>query len=195
MAAEAGPPMTHLLQSPPPIPEDRDPTEARRRVQDTANASGMKARTAARNLMTDLDRLTPPDQLARLDAISDLLAEVHRWKDAWAAEHVDKDRQVRAAMARSAQCAEHGHIIAALEGQVTHVDHHQARTEAARLVMLAWYHACQDIVTAARSRERDGGELPTGAAILAWMEAQLPKVHVRHQRVFAASVGSKGGQS
>lgn len=170
------------------LPDDRNPDDVRRRVSITASASGWKARDAAHHLigaLADSGRFADlSKQLADLDAVSDLLEEMHRWKDSWANEHVDKDRQVRAAMARSADCKAHGEQIKELSGQLDAIDQSRDRSETCRLIMLGWYQACVTFVDHARANQRAGRALPPSDKILEWMEKQLPKVHAAHQRVF-----------
>lgn len=164
----------------------RDADQVARLVMLTANASGMKARDAAYRLRFYLDKLPPEDRIVGLDAVADMLAEMHRWKDAWASEHVDKDRQVRAAMARSASCDAHGEQIRGLADQLTAVGEARGRAESGRLVMLAWYQQCVDFARIARENQKIGKALPAVEDILAWMERQLPKVHAAHQRVWSS---------
>lgn len=153
---------------------------------------GAKTRDAARTVLGivvhDPAGLLPAVSAAEredaVEALHKMIDETERWKDAWASEHVDKDRQVRAAMARSADCTAHGEEITQLQAQLAAAEARADRTEAARLVMLGWYQACVSMVAAARQGEQAGKPLPDSASITEWMEKSLPRIGRAHQKAW-----------
>ena len=172
-------------------PADRNPAEVRRGLNTRADAAGIKARDAARILIryADDDRRPPLERDEMYGAVGDLIDEMFRWKDAWASEHVDKDRKVRAAMARSVDCGAHGDEIRGLASEVTRLDKERERLDTTRLVLLGWFQQCVDLVAQYREQEkrRDTGlkhQLPTAGEIIAAFDRQLPKVRDRYMRAW-----------
>jgi hypothetical protein len=164
-------------------------------VRVKAQASGMKARAAAMSLRAmAIDAKTAGDEgraRALLEVAQDLLEEMHRWKDAWAHETVDKDRKVREAMARSESCAAHGEEIRQLRADVWHWSQVAERNEKARLALLSWFQVCRDFHDAAMARRGVTG-MPSAEKILEWMKVQLPKVERAHKRAFSVDLPKYG---
>jgi hypothetical protein len=112
-------------------------------------------------------------------ALADLVGEVHRLKDAWAAVMVDKDRSVRAASERALDCDEHGKVIADLEKQADAFSKEAHKNDKARRALLSGITAFDDLVTAIDSGARPIGELDT---LIDAIRGVLKKVHVAHSR-------------
>lgn len=163
-----------------------DPTPDQvRLVEARAEAAGSKARDAARLIL----RTLPTE--ATVAAVGDLLSEMQRWKDAWASECVDKDRQVRAASKLAMDCEVHGEVIRDLEQRAAFYDDLADANDAARIVLLGWYHSCVGFVRQVRANQSTAKPLPTADTIVTWMERQLPRVKSAHQRVWAGSASER----
>jgi hypothetical protein len=147
---------------------------------------GAKTRDAARRILATRE---PGNAIHAelVEALHLMVDETERWRDAWSSEHVDKDRQVRRAMARSTDCEVHGEILRDLEDRLDAAHKSHDNAEAARLVLLGWYQACQTFIDAARLKKGLGEDYPPSASIIDWMMKQLPKVHAAHQRVWTRS--------
>jgi hypothetical protein len=145
--------------------------------------AGIKFRDAAYAVLRTREPGTAlHDEL--IESLHLMTDEVERWKDAWASEHVDKDRQVRRAMAESANCEHHGVVIKDLEAQVAHYEEQAARNEAARLVLLGWYDACGRFLEGCERSRVTNGHYPPMNHVLDWLRTSLPKVHRAHQNAW-----------
>jgi hypothetical protein len=148
---------------------------------------GMKTRDAARTILRLVDDRPAADRVLIVEALHAIVDETERWKNAWASEHVDKDRKVREASARAMDCEAHGELIRSLESQVTLTAEAAQRAESGRLVMLGWYQSCVDFVAVARGNAAAHRPLPDLDAVLTWMETRLGRVSAAHRRVWAPS--------
>lgn len=83
--------------------------------------------------------------------VIDMAREIERLRDQVAAVQVDKDRQVRAAMARSESCEHHGQEIAELGRQLGAADQKARAEEAGRVALLGFLQVIRDFVQAHRS--------------------------------------------
>jgi hypothetical protein len=167
----------------PVLPTEAMPLdELRHTARIRADAAGMKARDAARKLMyacQDRD-----DERERLIDVLDLLDEMHRWKDNWASAHVDADRRERRAMDLAASCEHHGEIIDRLEGQVSHFERSANQADAARVALLGLVHALDEFVRVCRANERTGKTLPSGSAVVGWLERALGQARRAHDKAW-----------
>jgi hypothetical protein len=166
-------------------PAEKDIKDLRLSLVIGADAAGIKARGAARKLMYAADAVTDAgERYAAYAAVKDLLDEMYRWKDAWASEHVDKDRQVRRAMADSASCEHHGQEIRDMQAQLTGVRDGSDRHDKARSVLLGWYQTCVDFERGYRELVDAGKPTPDATKIVAWMGKQLPRVSAAYHRAW-----------
>jgi hypothetical protein len=100
----------------------------------------LSVRDSARKIIHEAPGLMPE--------VVDLANEVEFLRGQVAAVSVDKDRQVRAAMARSASCEHHGQEIEELGRQLGAMDRAGQKNEKARLALLGFMHAVDDLVQA-----------------------------------------------
>jgi outer membrane murein-binding lipoprotein Lpp len=107
----------------------------------TINALPHQARDAARVLLAGG---------APVPEVIEMAKEIHRLRSQVAAVSVDKDRQVRAALQRADDCAEHGKDIVQLNEQVHFFDEQARKNDAGRIALLGLLHAVEDLVQAHR---------------------------------------------
>lgn len=158
-----------------------------RSVEIKANAAGIKARGAARELLTAArnahEGLIGDDDLARtlLEAAQDLLEEMDRWKDAHASVTVDRDKRVREVMAEALSCQHHGDMIRGLNEQLADVDASRDRSEKARLVLLGLLFALRRFLTATKN---SGVAIPDAKKIIAWLTTAEKQATAAHDRAW-----------
>lgn len=94
-----------------------------------------------------------------------------------AAASVDRDRQVREAMRRSGDCEVHGQELAELAAQRNLADGRADRNEKARLVLLSFLNAVDELI----DKPREG---LTTAEILAALATAAKKARAAHTRAW-----------
>jgi hypothetical protein len=106
-------------------------------------------RDSARKIIREAPELMPE--------VVDLGNEIEFLRGQVAAVRVDADRRERAAMLRSADCEHHGREIEELGRRLGAVDRAGEKTEKARLALLGFMHAVDDLVRAYREGRTDPG--------------------------------------
>lgn len=113
------------------------------------------------------------------------LVEAHREADQQAVHaRVDRDRGIREAMARSLSCEEHGREIEELGRQLGAADQRAERNDRARLALLGFTHAVDELVRAHREGRTDPG-LSVAKLVDALAKASK-KAHDAHARAWSA---------
>lgn len=138
-------------------------------------ATSMYIRPSARKIITDAPELTPE--------VVDLVTYVEFLQDQVAHVQVDKDRQVRRAMAQAGDCEVHGEQIKGLEDQLHAIDKSRQASEAGRLALLGFLHAVDEMI-----REHGAGKLKadlTVADLVAAIGKGATKAHAAHTRAWS----------
>jgi hypothetical protein len=153
-------------------------------IQAKGRAAGQKTGAAALTMIHRAATLAEDGQAGEarglLEAAQDLMEELFRWKDAYLAVGIDRDRQANWAAERAESCAHHGQEIRSLKAQLAYAVQSRDRAERARRVLFGWYTECVKFVENARGRRGVAG-LPAPNQIINWMGAQLPKVRAAHE--------------
>jgi hypothetical protein len=136
----------------------------------------LSVRDSARKIIREAPGLMPE--------VVDLANEVEFLRGQIAHIRVDMDRQVRAAMARSASCEHHGQEIEELGRQLGAVDRAGQKNEKARLALLGFMHAVDDLVQAHREGRTDPG-LTVGKLVDALAKASK-RASDAHARAWSA---------
>jgi hypothetical protein len=102
---------------------------------------------SARKIIREAPELMPE--------VMDMAHEIEFLRGQVAAVRVDADRRERAAMLRSADCEHHGREIEELGRRLGAVDRAGEKTEKARLALLGFMHAVDDLVRAYREERTD----------------------------------------
>lgn len=118
-----------------------------------------------------------PDTLDTRVAVHHLVEALHTAEQQAVHARVDRDRGIREAMARSESCDVHGQEIKALGEQLHAIDRQRERTERARIALLGFLHAVDELVRAPRS------DL-TVAQILAVLAKASKKTSDAHARAY-----------
>lgn len=129
-------------------------------------------RDSARKIITEAPALMPE--------VMDLVTYCDFMRDQVAAVSVDKDRSVRAAMARSESCEHHGEEIKGLGEQVSAFDAAQRRADAGRLALLGFLHAVDELAT----RYRGGYSGFTVGQLVSALEKASKSTHSAHDRAW-----------
>lgn len=132
-------------------------------------------RDSARRIITEAPAIMPEvmDMVAYCDFLRDQVTHVR----------VDRDRGIRDAMARSASCEHHGEEITALNNQVFAIDASAQRNEEARLALLRFLQAVDDLAEAHRR-----GHLRPGLTVddlIRDLEGASKKAHAAHTRAWS----------
>ena len=130
-------------------------------------ATSMYVRDSARKIIRDAPALMPE--------VVDLVTYVGFLEDQATRARADRDRGIREASARALDCADHGEVIKALEGQVHAFDQSARRSEAGRLAMLGFLFAVDKLLESPRS------DL-TVKQLLAALAGASKKTHAAHDR-------------
>lgn len=130
-------------------------------------------RDSARKIVREAPALMPE--------VMDLVTYCDFMRDQVAAVSVDKDRGVRAAMARSLSCEHHGEEIKGLGEQVSAFDAAQRRADAGRLALLGFLHAVDQFTD--RYRKDDGRDAALEPVVDA-LERMSKSTHGAHDRAW-----------
>ncbi len=144
---------------------------------------GMKTRDAARAILASRSA-DDPMRAVLVEALHEMVDETERWKNAWAHEHVDKDRKVRDAMAKAADCEHHGQEIRDLNRQLDNWTAAYDRAEADRLALLGWLQIGRDYIDIITAVAATGGKLPSAVEVRDWMKAAIEKASRAHDRAW-----------
>lgn len=168
-----------------------DPTDRDRYDGLRALAMPGNIRAAVRPLMQHVaayDRPRPDDTELRVAvdvALDACFREIDRLRQQVAHVQVDADRRVRDASRRVADCDDHGHLITALEQQVTGLDRARDQTEKARLALLGQHHAIGEWLEQRRAAQAAGAQHDVRADEIADAFAKLhAKTSRAHQRAY-----------
>lgn len=130
-------------------------------------------RDSARKIIREAPALMPE--------VMDLVTYCDFMRDQVAHVQVDRDRQVRAAMARSESCEHHGEEIKGLGEQVGAFDAARERSERGRLAVLGLLFELDKVTKAYRD-----GQLPglTVDKLVKSLEDASKKTHAAHDRAW-----------
>lgn len=117
-------------------------------------------------------------------AVHHLVTAYRQAKDQAARAQVDRDRGIREAMTRSESCEHHGEEIKALTAQLGAADQRAEKTEKARLALLGFTHAVDEMVRAYAQDRTDPG-LSVAKLVDALAKASK-KAHDAHARAWSA---------
>lgn len=131
-------------------------------------------RDSARKIVRDAPALMPE--------VMDLVTYCEFMRDQVAHASVDRDRGIRDAMARSESCEHHGEEIKALGEQVSAIDASAQKNEKARLALLGFLTAVDDLVEAHRTGRAEGLTVDKMMAALA---RASKKAHAAHTRAWS----------
>ncbi len=157
---------------------DRDPAAVARALNLRAAAAEDKAAAAVQHLVDRSRALPAAEAVPVLDAVSDILDEMFRWKHAAESVEVDEARQLRQSAA-----------IRELTAEVRRLGRDRQRAETARIVLYGWYQACVGCAAELRRRVNGDGATPSVDEVLSWLERQLPRVRDAHQKVWQDGAG------
>lgn len=135
----------------------------------------LSVRDSARTIIREAPALMPE--------VVDLANEIEFLRGQVAAVRVDADRRERAAMSRSASCEEHGREIEGLADQLGAADRREEKTEKARLALLGFTHAVDELVRAHREGRADPGL--TVAKLVDGLAKAVKKAHDAHARAWS----------
>lgn len=138
------------------------------------DATSLYVRDSARKIAREAPELTPE--------VVDLVTYVEFLRGQVAHVQVDKDRQVRRAMARSGDCEVHGEEIKGLGEQLAHFDDAHRRADAGRVALLGFLHVVDEMV-----REHKAGKLRadlTVADLVAAIAKGAEGAHRAHERAW-----------
>lgn len=135
----------------------------------------LAVRESARKIVAEAPALTPE--------VVDLGNHIQFLRDQVAHVRVDKDRQVRDAMARSESCEHHGEEIKALGAQVHHFNRQSDKNDAGRVALLGFLHAVDESVRF----HREGKTNPdvTVDKIMDALAEMSRKAHAAHTRAWS----------
>jgi hypothetical protein len=162
-----------------------------RRLALRLNATNVRPREAGRALLTlagiklDLRVALEGEQATAADAVSEMLAECEHWKTCWSHEHVDKDRQVRAALAKSADCEHHGTVIATLEARTARISAALDRTDSARVALLGLLHWLDRFIGDYDVAVKLDRPVMDGPDIVMALRSAVKRTSAAHQRVWS----------
>lgn len=134
----------------------------------------LAVRDSARRLVREAPALMPE--------VVDLAEHIEFLRGQVAHASVDKDRQVREAMARSESCEHHGQEIRQLSEQVHHFDRSADKHDRGRIALLGGLQAVRDFTDAYRA-----GKTPadlTVEQVVSALEAHLRKAYAAHERAW-----------
>lgn len=119
---------------------------------------------------------------AVMPELVDMANEINWLRKQLAHVSVEKDHQVREAMARSASCEHHGKEIEELGKALYAADQRERKVEAARLALLGFYQSVKDAVTAyEEGRVRTE---PTLKAFMGTLGAFVKRAGAAHDRAW-----------
>lgn len=137
-------------------------------------AASIYVRDSARKIVQEAPGLMPE--------VMDLINGISWLQDQVTHTQVDRDRQVRDAMARSESCEHHGEEIRQLSGQLHHSDESDRRNNAGRVAALGLLFQVDELV-----RQHGAGQLPaslTVADLVAALSKSANQVHAAHDRAW-----------
>lgn len=114
--------------------------------------------------------------------VMDLVTYCEFMRDQVAHASVDRDRGIREASARALDCEAHGEVIRGLEGQVSAIDASAQKNEKARLALLGFITAVDDLVEAHRTGR---AENLTVDKLMAALAGASKKAHAAHTRAWS----------
>lgn len=139
----------------------------------TLQATSIYIRDSARTIIDQAPDVMPE--------VMDLVNYVEFMRRQVAAAHVDRDRGIREAQARSESCEHHGAEIKALGEQVHAFDAARERNEQGRRALLGFLHAVDDFTR--KFREGYSG-FTSPAQVVSALEASSKKAHAAHDRAW-----------
>lgn len=122
---------------------------------------------------------------ASVPEVVDLAEEIHRLGDQVAAIRVDMDRQVQAAIARSADCEAHGEDIRRLEELADLLQKQADHNNAGRLALLNALYPIEDSIRALQQNIFHGDPVPDLKTVLGVISDALVRVHAAHKRAWS----------
>lgn len=139
----------------------------------TLAATSSYIRSSARTIINQAPDVMPE--------VMDLVNYVEFMRRQVAAAHVDRDRGIREAQARSESCEHHGAEIKALGDQVHAFSEGERRNDAGRVAVLGLLFAVDELV-----RQHKAGDLPglTVDKLVAALAEGAKKAHAAHDRAW-----------
>lgn len=135
--------------------------------------ASLYVRDSARKIIREAPALMPE--------VMDLINGLTWLKDQNTHIGVDRDRQVRDAMARSGDCEHHGQELRQLSEQVHHYSESERRADAGRVALLGLLHAVDQLVQ--QHKEGKLSDLTVDKLISALAETAR-KTHAAHDRAW-----------
>jgi hypothetical protein len=149
-----------------------------------SGGAGRKFQDAALALLSWVSSSERADKVRRADFVEHIhamLDELERWKDAWASEHVARDRAVRAALDRP-NCEVHDEELAELRLRVSYLEADAKRAESGRLALVTGLDEIDRVIDAYDVGVAIGRtDLPKLTELLRKVSS---KVHEAHRRAW-----------
>lgn len=134
------------------------------------------------HLVRDSARRIVAEAPALMPEVVELAREIDRLRQQVAAVRVDKDRQVRAAMARAESCKHHGREIQELGRQLHAAGQRADAEEGGRIALLGFFQSVRDLVN--RYRSEGPSAIPPMDKMMGALAKAARKTGAAHDRAW-----------